>query len=800
MSRKFRTYVLPLLLATLLITATAAFAVQVVQGAGQREAWLKLVTTDWNPSGTTLPEKYNLTGNWYFVEVYHERGSPYEELPEYAGVFYPNETGYVKITWPEDWDNVTVVVKAKTYEGTELGKGELYQGIIVYALYIGIDGTNATGVDYTTLTPAEFEDTYTEDNPYVAEAAIVFKVFHAHTWYDTKDSLSYAQIKIYDINHTAADSADSLLRAVVTDESGNSLYDPAETGELYTAGDTNPFEDNNYVPIPLQVMHLAAEKPISAVSGHLIKKPNLNATVRVWWETVLVNTTLYVPDVLNTGLPGPFTMDDDLQVNDLNSTVFYFACGARDSDLKVNGTLYSATEGDDVGSALFQASCKINLRDENGRPYHFMHELGKTDTLHTYPVNNTEYAISTDSHEWPGYLDDYRNFLRVPNATMWSGLYAKFEGIVITDGEGNSYNATDEVYVSKYYEATVSPSVIVLNDYLKTMTVSDDPGPYRGFRLEIEYAGGFRNSYGGYEQQVAVVLVSNPYVYVLKKPAWTGASGSEVEGAYVDDATPRDPSYNDGLILVPVKVADIIFIVKDTEGNLLHPDFTEVYLLRENGPAVRLAFFEKVDNNDATTVVTYEYHGAVTWPFLYRLTIDADFLPSPPPQYIVVAYQVPEDLTYGILVRYQGVTVYNNVSAVPKLVESTVVEAKATIYRLKVLFVDCKDRPLVNTPFWMYDPDLDTNIKFITGPDGGIDFVLPPKTLKFTGLYWKGVDVKFVKATFPNETSIEAAEDGSITIELTGSIRSPVKITALIDDIVFKTYDYAGAKRSNCRE
>ena len=453
MSRKFRTYVLPLLLATLLIAATAAIAVPVAQGAGQREAWLQLVTTSWNPTGTTLPDKYNLTGNWYFVEVYHERGEPYnDEL--YAGVFYPNQTGYVKITWPEDWDNLTIVVKAKTYTGTELGKGELYKGIIVYVAYVGVDtcGTIGNGVDCTTDDPETFANDHSDSSSALtAEAAVVFREFNVHTWYNSRDKLAYAQLKIYDINHTAGDSADSLLRAVVTGEDGYTVYDPAETGELYTVGD-NPFEDNHYVPIPLQVMHLAEEKPISWVTGHDIADANLNATVRVWWETVLVNTTLFIPEVSPpVGLPGPFDTTT-LDTIDINSTVFYLACGARDSDVDVNGTLYEE-EGGSVDSALFQASCKINLRDENGRPYHFMHELGKTDEAHTFDEPGVEtdtlYAISTDPHEWPGYLPTFANMLRVPNATMWTDLFDKFKSIVLVDGEGNTWNASEEVYVSK---------------------------------------------------------------------------------------------------------------------------------------------------------------------------------------------------------------------------------------------------------------------------------------------------------------------------------------------------------------
>ena len=121
MSRKFRTYVLPLLLATLMIAATAVAFAPTVKAQEEYSVWLKLVSTSWygtdifpDPAHTGFPERYNLTSDWYFVEVYHQRGNPYNDTL-YAGVFYPNGTGFVKVSWPKDWDNATIVVKAKTY-------------------------------------------------------------------------------------------------------------------------------------------------------------------------------------------------------------------------------------------------------------------------------------------------------------------------------------------------------------------------------------------------------------------------------------------------------------------------------------------------------------------------------------------------------------------------------------------------------------------------------------------------------------------------------------------------------------
>jgi len=47
-----------------------------------------------------------------------------------------NGTGFVKVKWPKDWENVTIVVKAKSYQGECIGQGNLYSGIIVYWLTV----------------------------------------------------------------------------------------------------------------------------------------------------------------------------------------------------------------------------------------------------------------------------------------------------------------------------------------------------------------------------------------------------------------------------------------------------------------------------------------------------------------------------------------------------------------------------------------------------------------------------------------------------------------------------------------
>jgi hypothetical protein len=135
-------------LVSLLILSTAVVAVSLFATAtfGQEyyEAWLKIVTSAWKgtpdttlpgvtpvmPTGTTFPERYNVTN--VCVEVW--RIKQYGE--DYGGVFSVNATGFVKIKWPRDWENVTIVVKAKSYQGQCIGTGDLYRGIIIYWLTV----------------------------------------------------------------------------------------------------------------------------------------------------------------------------------------------------------------------------------------------------------------------------------------------------------------------------------------------------------------------------------------------------------------------------------------------------------------------------------------------------------------------------------------------------------------------------------------------------------------------------------------------------------------------------------------
>jgi hypothetical protein len=761
-----------------------------------------------------------------------------------------------------------------------------------WAQLLGLPAINgrAGPVDSLALHPAQFASAFgVPRNAWVANASVIFTPFHVHTWYSVKDNLSYAQVKIYEMNVTTGGA--SLLRAFVTkgDGSGYGLYDPRTTNEMYPAH--GRYAGNELIPIPLEAIHLGLKRPYRNDffgSGTIDLRAHLNATVRVWWETVLVNTTFFMgydpaPDgfatlgngdvrdpspgyTLRDGVPfngffvtgRPFLEALNLNYNYttvpyvsgghtdrlaifLNSTVFYWRCGVRDDDLMVNGTVLSA---DTFGwgfrtfnSSLFLAKCKFNLRDKDGNAYYLQNQIGTTEQPFGIPGDG--YALTSNPHAWPGYLPEFRGYLRVPNATMWTSLVAKYAGIRVFS---ELRRAVDEVYTSRYYTGTVDlttndPTKVAVDDRLKTRTISDDLGPYNGLRIEIQYSGGFMDSYGGASQTVGVFTLRNPYLIALKQTdpslqGWpdpwvtpppdplypeklsgdratpprfvkvgTSSNGGPIGGRVEDNTVPptgfiADPFFggltfnDDGKFLLVANVSDIVFTFKDSEGNVLDPSDVEVFLIRENGLPVQLKAYRFVGEL-IPGKYAYEQVGPVSWPFLWRLNISTSLLGSPAPTYVWVAFQVPEELMYGIRVKFAGVTIYENDGLIPKLIKTEFKPVTLNVFKLKVLFVDCQDRPLAQTPAWMIDPATGSEVRFNTGSDGAKDFIVTGGTLTFTRLYWKGVDVPFLEAILPDGTRIPAT-DGKVSIPVSGDYHAPIKVKALIEDFKFKTWDFQG--------
>jgi len=95
----------------------------------------------------------------------------------------------------------------------------------------------------------------TPANAWVATAAVIFPQFYVHSFYGYEDAVPFAQVKIYDLDHTDPTKPASLLQAFVTGQDGVSRY----TREIYPTDQgltDGRFQNNKLVPIPLQVINL----------------------------------------------------------------------------------------------------------------------------------------------------------------------------------------------------------------------------------------------------------------------------------------------------------------------------------------------------------------------------------------------------------------------------------------------------------------------------------------------------------------------------------------------------------------
>ncbi|MCX8201626.1 MAG: hypothetical protein N3H84_05930, partial [Candidatus Caldarchaeum sp.] len=309
-----KSHVVLLALLLALPTAFLGAAVLTTQAQTNYSAWLKIVTDSWDgtgtppvtPAGVDFPGRYNATN--VCVELYRFKNAGRESIaslsqwdgPINAGS--PNGTGFIRVSWPAAWENVTIIVKAKSYQGECIGAGNPFTGIIVYWLTvnptasfrakfgvgvgnvtIGDDGIEETHGDFDWNIDAPFGSgpvdlveyssgprtfTINHNDPskaWVARAAYIFKLFHEHTWYATYDNLTYATIFIYDTDHTPPGSSSSLIQAAITGDDGQSRY----TREIFprSAGlgeyDSRPgrFANNRLVPIPLQTIKLGDRLP-----------------------------------------------------------------------------------------------------------------------------------------------------------------------------------------------------------------------------------------------------------------------------------------------------------------------------------------------------------------------------------------------------------------------------------------------------------------------------------------------------------------------------------------------------------
>ncbi|GBC70039.1 hypothetical protein HRbin01_01747 [archaeon HR01] len=549
------------LLALLLALPTTFLATAYLAPAfGQTNysAWLKIVTDSWdginyfgfqtpvNPDGIGFADRYNVTN--VCVELYRFKnpgGLNPAPLIQYDGPINagsPNGTGFIRISWPASWENVTIIVKAKSYQGDCIGAGKPFQGIIVYWLTvngtasflnrffgtttnanytIGDDGLlwthpgpdfdytinapfNAGPVDHMDMFPAWFAAAHSDPrNASVAHAAYIFKLFHEHTWYATNDTLAYATIFVYDTDHTPAGSTESLVQAAITGPDGQSRY----TREIFPASegvgefDRTPgkFAGNKLVPIPLQIINRFNATPFHGgipdpdVTGIPIGAPHLNATKRVWWETVLTNQTFYVGREYNTtslvefftdpgtgktrpafgaypafpainptrtqggitGVPaGPFSLALNNTVpnrltwsggwdftgnqtdvaNFNNNTVFYARFCVQDADLKIQHF--------EVGDKLVNAEVTVNLKRTGAvQPYYLTHNILTTDNG----------GCTDDPHKWPGYVTSWGDPADVDDDSVTAGEATWFDKMARFPN-GTNWGLRGSLNVSKAFD------------------------------------------------------------------------------------------------------------------------------------------------------------------------------------------------------------------------------------------------------------------------------------------------------------------------------------------------------------
>ncbi|MEM4227960.1 MAG: hypothetical protein QW793_07285, partial [Candidatus Caldarchaeum sp.] len=641
------------LLALLLALPTAFLGAAIVSPAfaqTNHTAWLKIVTSAWKgnpstggispvlPTGTDFAERYNVTN--VCVEVYRFKnprtdhdftnpnwprnllGNLTWEGPVAPVTDRPNGTGFIQIQWPSGWDNLTVIVKARSYQGECISGGTPFSGIIVYWLTVNAterfkhaligapfttipyganvtlndDGLwdihptgpgvnfdfnlpragyksgpvdfldNATGTGYD---PKWFAGNFsTPGRAWVARAAYMFKVFHEHTWYGVKDNLTYATIFIYDTDHTDASSTQSLIQAAITGNDGQSRY----TREIYprSAGvGTGKFAQNRLVPIPLQILNLqnrtAFHGGIGAPTSNIpVGAPHLNATKRVWWETVLTNQTFYIGREYNgsntyisnfggtvktapgfgafpavpstnptrtqggiTGVPaGPLsialnhtvtvssgldglpwvTLNQTNVANFNNNTVFYARFCVQDADLAIQHPW--------IGDKMVGAEVTLNFKTSANAPYYLAHSIHTTGSD----------GCTDDPHKWPGYLNQYSKFGRFPNGTNWSlrgSLNASYFFNPADDASpawrpgGYFEQAWGGSWQGPWINAGRNWSALIPEiTYMKTRTLSDDPR-WGGFEIQVKWKGGSRNGYGGSAVLVDSVRVRNPYGIAL---------------------------------------------------------------------------------------------------------------------------------------------------------------------------------------------------------------------------------------------------------------------------------------------
>jgi hypothetical protein len=112
------------------------------------------------------------------------------------------------------------------------------------------------------------------------------------------------------------------------------------------------------------------------------------------------------------------------------------------------------------------------------------------------------------------------------------------------------------------------------------------------------------------------------------------------------------------------------------------------------------------------------------------------------------------------------------------------------IFKVKIHVVDCADSPVSEAAYVRVVLPSGSRVVQRLDSTGALDFgFLAGGVLKIEGVWWKGVFVKFVKASI-GERELPLNPDGSLTVTIDSNIDAPIRLQALINDFIFTTWDF----------
>jgi hypothetical protein len=233
-----------------------------------------------------------------------------------------------------------------------------------------------------------------------------------------------------------------------------------------------------------------------------------------------------------------------------------------------------------------------------------------------------------------------------------------------------------------------------------------------------------------------------------------------------DNKAPDIAVFRSGHVFITADVHDIAYRLVDNMGNTVPAANTAVTLQRGNGPNV----VKSGAGSDPDRLL-----GGLGWS--YAMHGDG----------WAVFYQLPEDQAYTVTVTYDGVPV--GTATIDKLTHTIMEDLVLNIFKVKIYVVDCEDSPLSREAFIKIIPPSGTPVVQQLDSTGALDFgFMPEGRLTIDSVWWKGVYVKFVSASIGSRSL--PLTDGSLVVTVDSNIDAPIKLTALINDFIFTTWDF----------